>query len=119
MRAENTSPAIAFGAALRAIRRRNGETQEKAAEAIGIAKSSFVKYERGEREPSFCMLQRIVEHYKVPVEYFFPFSTHSASNVALLLDIRQQCAELERLLARAAALTHALRVLAEKGGGSP
>ncbi len=119
MKTEGISPAKAFGAALRAIRRRNGETQEKAAEAIGIAKSSFAKYERGEHEPSFCVLQRIVEHYKVPIEYFLKFNTPATSNLTLLLDIRQQCAELEQLLARAAELTHALRVLAEKGGGAP
>mgnify|MGYP002802555128 FL=1 len=119
MRTENTFLAKSFGAALRAIRRRNGETQETAAAAIGIAKSSFAKYERGEREPSFYVLQRIVEHYKVPIEYFFPFNTPAASNLTLLLDIRQQCAELEQLLARAAELTHALRALAEKGGGAP
>ena len=33
------------------------------------------------------------------------------------LDVSAALAELEQLLARAAALTHALRVLAEKGGG--
>lgn len=127
VRTENTSPAKSFGAALRAIRRRNGETQETAAAAIGIAKSSFAKYERGEHEPSFYVLQRIVEHYKVPIEYFLPFNTSAESNLTLLLDIRQQCveleqlltraAELEQLLSRAAALTHALRVLAGRGGG--
>lgn len=35
------------------------------------------------------------------------------------LDVSAALAELEQLLARAAALTHALRVLAEKGGGAP
>ena len=64
------------------------------------------------------MLQRIVEHYKVPIEYFLPFNTPAASNLTLLLDIRQQCAELEQLLARSAALVHALRVMSEKGGTS-
>ena len=98
--------------------RANGETQETAAAAIGIAKSSFAKYERGEHEPSFYVLQRIVEHYKVPIEYFLPFNTSTESNLTLLLDIRQQCVELEQLLARAAALTHALRVLSERGGGA-
>lgn len=115
-----------FGMALRKVRRLKREIQAEAAIALGVSKSALAKYERGEREPSFRVLQRIVEHYDVPIGELLPFtrSTTSAEEnqdeifCNLLSEASKMCAELDKKIARAKELSHALRVLAEKGGGA-
>lgn len=54
---------------MRLLREKHGLTQEKLAEILGISKSTYVKYERGEREPRHGMLFAISEYFDVSIDY--------------------------------------------------
>ena len=47
-----------FHELLNKLRIEKGVTQEEVATAIGVAKSTFAKYDRGEREPNFETLKK-------------------------------------------------------------
>lgn len=124
---DGVSYAKIFGMALRKVRRLNSETQAEAAAALGVSKSALAKYERGEREPGFRVLQRIVRHYDVPIDKLLPFARSATSAeenqneivCSFISEAKTMCAELDRKIARAKELAKALRVLAEKGGSAP
>lgn len=48
---------------LKFFRKKKGETQAEVAAAIGVDRTTYVKYESGASEPSFEMLQRMAEHF--------------------------------------------------------
>lgn len=54
---------------IRALRKGFGETQEEAAGKIAIASTALSNYERAIREPDVELLDRIAEHFRVPVSY--------------------------------------------------
>lgn len=123
---DGVSYAKIFGIALRNVRRLNRETQAEASAALGVSKSALAKYERGEREPGFRVLQRIVRHYDVPIDKLLPFARSATSAeenqneivCSCLSEARAMCAELDRKIARAKELSKTLRVLSENGGGT-
>lgn len=96
---ENESPAVVFGAALRAARECNGETQGVAAAAIGVSKSAYAKYERGEKEPCLIVLKNIMGHYEVDANYLLPLGTqqHNTANAELNAIYRRLCNTFDRL----------------------
>ena len=96
---ENESPAVVFGAALRAARECNGETQAVAAAAIGVSKSAYAKYERGEKEPCLIVLKNIMGHYEVDANYLLPLGTqqHNTANAELNAIYRRLCNTFDRL----------------------
>lgn len=63
--------------------------------------------------------QRSSDEYTLLQDFFSRLEKLPNGSDRSLPTVPQALAELEQLLARAAALTHALRVLAEKGGGAP
>lgn len=57
-----------FSEKLRFLRGRAAETQEETAEACGIARHSYARYEIGERYPAAKILPQIAAHFGVTVE---------------------------------------------------
>lgn len=54
---------------LKQLREKNGWTQNDVASILDIAKSTYVKYERGEREPRYGTLIALAELFQVSVDY--------------------------------------------------
>ena len=54
---------------LRTLRTNKGLSQQDFAKQLGISKSSVNMYERGEREPSFEMLELIADYFNVDMDY--------------------------------------------------
>ena len=53
------------------IRKSHNLTQDEAAKAIGISRSSLANYERGFREPSFEVMEAIADYYNVNLDLLF------------------------------------------------
>lgn len=60
-----------FNERLKEARIASGYTQEQIAEKIGIAKSTFAGYEKGNREPSIPTVQKIMEVLSVDANYLY------------------------------------------------
>ena len=58
-----------LGEMLYMLRTRKGETQEAAAESIGISHVSLGRYESGARQPSADVLLKMANHFDVSVDY--------------------------------------------------
>jgi putative transcriptional regulator len=59
------------------IKLRGKKTKSEVAEAIGVSESSYIKYERDERNPSDIVKQRIADYYGRKVgSIFFSYSVH-------------------------------------------
>lgn len=63
-----------FHEILNELRVSKGVTQEEVANAIGVAKSTFAKYDRGEREPNFDTLKKIARYFGVTADYLLGLS---------------------------------------------
>ena len=68
---------MAFNDRLKELRSKRGLTQPELAKALGISKSSVSMYERGEREPSYDMLETIADYFNVDVNYLLGKETGS------------------------------------------
>lgn len=53
------------------IKLRGKRRPEEVAEAIGVSVSSYVKYERGERNPSDSVKVKIAKYYGKSVQFIF------------------------------------------------
>lgn len=58
-----------FNERLKTIREDAGLTQKAMAELLGVAKSTYVKYERGEREPRYDTLAVLSESFALSLDY--------------------------------------------------
>ena len=58
-----------FNDRLKTLRTSRGLTLEQLAKKLGCSKSSVNMYERGEREPSFEMLEAIADFFNVDIDY--------------------------------------------------
>lgn len=58
-----------FSERLRALRKMRQNTQENAANGIGISRGMLSNYELGTREPDFVMLCHIADYYEVTTDY--------------------------------------------------
>ena len=56
------------------LRKRSGLTQQKAADGIGITRSTLNGYEQGIRKPKIEAARKIAEFYGVPVDYLLGYS---------------------------------------------
>lgn len=66
------------GDKLRELRVKRGLTQEQIAEKLGITKSSWSMYERGERSPRDEVKVRIAYYFRTTVEeLFFKYDEHN------------------------------------------
>lgn len=60
---------INFGERLRTLRTNKGLSQLEFSKQIKISKSAVNMYERGEREPSFEVLEIIADYFNVDLDY--------------------------------------------------
>lgn len=60
---------INFGDRLRSLRARMGMSQLEFAKQVKLSKSAVNMYERGEREPSFEVLEKIADYFNVDIDY--------------------------------------------------
>lgn len=67
-----------FGKNLREARMKRGYTQQKLADAVGLALRSYQCYEQGTREPSLDMLVALADTLEVPTDFLL------GRNLALL-----------------------------------
>lgn len=51
------------------LRKRAGMTQQDLAEILGLSKSMISMYERGERHPSYEMLEAIADSFNVDMDF--------------------------------------------------
>lgn len=58
-----------FNVRLREIRMKRGLTQQKTADALGLALRSYQCYETGSRAPSLDMLVKIGDLFDVSIDY--------------------------------------------------
>lgn len=58
-----------FSERLRALRKMRQNTQENAANGMGISRGMLSNYELGTREPDFVMLCHIADYYEVTTDY--------------------------------------------------
>lgn len=62
---------MAFIDRLKDARKNAGLTQEKLAQKIGVAKSTYTGYEKGNSEPNMYVLSKIMEALKVDANYLY------------------------------------------------
>lgn len=60
---------VLFGDRLKSLRNNRGLSQMDFSKQIGISKSAVNMYERGEREPSFEVLETIADYFNVDLDY--------------------------------------------------
>ena len=58
-----------FGKKLREVRMVRNMTQQKLADAVGLALRSYQCYEQGTREPPLGMLVKLADVLEVPTDY--------------------------------------------------
>ena len=57
-----------FGSNIKLLRQRRGRSQEEVAAGLDIKRSSYSGYENGTAEPSFDLLVRMSEYFKVSID---------------------------------------------------
>jgi len=62
---------IEFGLRVRALREKQGYSQEGFADVVGIHRTYIGGIERGERNPTLTMITRIARALKIPVNELF------------------------------------------------
>ena len=58
-----------FGDVLKKLRKQNDLTQNQLGTVLGISESTVGMYERGQREPSFEMLEAIADYFNVDMDF--------------------------------------------------
>lgn len=86
---------INFGERLRFLRTRKGLSQLEFAKQIKISKSSVNMYERGEREPSFEVLETIADYFNVDLDYLLG-KTDCENKNRILIEPRFEITNIER-----------------------
>ena len=56
---------------LKKLRRSKNLTQKELAEVIGVDRTTYVKYESGDSEPSFEKLIKLADFFEVSLDYLF------------------------------------------------
>lgn len=65
---------------LKTLREQKGLTRKEVSEAVGLESSTYGKYEKGQRQPSYQILLALAEFYNVSVDYL---TGHSPSSKAV------------------------------------
>lgn len=61
--------------ALRELREKRGLYQKDVAAAIGVDRTTYVKYERGDSEPSHAVLKQLAEFFGVSTDYLLNYKS--------------------------------------------
>ncbi len=59
---------------LKTLREQKGLTRKEVSEAVGLESSTYGKYEKGQRQPSYQILLALAEFYNVSVDYLTGYS---------------------------------------------
>lgn len=62
---------------LRELRAQTGKKQKELAEALGIDRTTYAKYESGQNEPSFEMLRALAAYFHVTTDYLLGQEAHA------------------------------------------
>lgn len=62
---------MSFQNKLLELRKNHGLSQKKLADELGVAQSSINYWEKGQRTPSFNVVQKIADYFRIPVNYFY------------------------------------------------
>lgn len=54
---------------LRALRNREGKTQQDMADLLGVDRTTYAKYESGANEPNIATLKQLSAHFNVSIDY--------------------------------------------------
>lgn len=77
---------MAFKDRLKEARLSRGFTQEQIAKQIGVAKSTFTGYEKGNSEPSMLTISKIMNVLKVDANFLWQDETNSLTELVVSLD---------------------------------
>ena len=64
---------------LRILRKRDGLTQAEVAARLGVDRSTYAKYENGQSEPNFEMLQKLADLFRSSADFLIGGTNHSSS----------------------------------------
>ncbi|MEL7657073.1 MAG: helix-turn-helix transcriptional regulator, partial [Bacillota bacterium] len=67
---------VLLGKTLKELRAQKSITQEELAKVIGVTTSMVGMYETDARNPSFEVLKKISEYFKVSADYLLGYSNH-------------------------------------------
>ena len=62
------------------LRKNSGKTMQEVADIIGIGRATLGHWEKGDREPTFEMLSKIADYYKISVKSLFTEDDEKQSN---------------------------------------
>lgn len=68
---------------LRTLRASQGKTQQQVADALGIDRTTYAKYETGTNEPSLAVLRQLAAYYGTTTDYMLGLSDAPGSSVPL------------------------------------
>lgn len=58
-----------FPIRLKSLRRRKGQTQKEVADWLGVARTNYGAYERGDIVPPYAKIRKLADYFGVSVEY--------------------------------------------------
>ena len=64
---------------LRILRKRDGLTQAEVAARLGVDRSTYAKYENGQSEPNFEMLQKLADLFRSSADFLIGGTDHTSS----------------------------------------
>ncbi len=73
-----------FGAILKQLRKNHNLTQQELGSRIGISKAVISKYENGMSYPTFDMLIKIADYFKVTIDYLLGVEKRKTIDVSNL-----------------------------------
>lgn len=97
---------MSIGSRIRNMRESRGEIQEDLANLLGVTPEAVGHYERGRSKIAVTDLQKIADHYGVPLAYFLGRDTEEDRNAA----------QLKRLADQAESFREEIRRLADEVG---
>lgn len=80
---------VALGARIKALRKRQGWSQEQLAERVGISTQYVSNIERGKENPTLDLLLRLAEALRVAPVDLFNFEAEGLNRKALQAEIRK------------------------------
>ena len=66
-----TRPIQIFAQRLRELRKEKRLRQEDIAADLNVSRQTISKYERGDREPDYYMLNKLADYYQVSIDFLF------------------------------------------------
>lgn len=70
-----------FNERIKYLRNKHNLTQNEIADILNISKSTYIKYERGEREPRYGTLMALSEYYDVTVDFILGQSNEKNKHI--------------------------------------